>query len=167
MSSRKPGKTHTRLSTSSLRTSWTASSMVLLLWMSACASAPLPSVSASPASQPASQAVLTPSWHWDDPPKFPRCPPNGPAGARYCLSIEDAKQFLHWQQDQKSRFDDAMVDADKRGDKELARRGAVVEDEKSKTLGWVLIVIGSVVAAGAAAFGAGYGVAKIKPLAVP
>jgi len=101
--------------------------------MTSCASGP---PSSQPASAPA-RAAATPTaptiapaaalaptpWAWRTAPKFSRCPDGVPF--RYCLTLDDGRLFLHWQEEQKAGVEEALGQADGLYREEKGRREAL------------------------------------------
>lgn len=79
-------------------------------------------------------------------PRFPKCPPIVTqvfGSARYCLAVEDARTFLHWQQEQQSGAQTAVERVMGLYREELARRQAA-EGMAKPSLGLILGVAGGI-----------------------
>lgn len=95
-------------------------------------------------------------WAWVKAPVFPPCSNRTPKEF-WCLSVEDGRTFLHWQEEQQRNFEGAMLDLDRRADLEEERRKVLTAKPATN---WELVIglaIG-IPAAVAAGFGLGYGI---------
>jgi hypothetical protein len=126
-------------------------------------SAPLASPSSAPASQPTTLRLhVEGDWKWQDPPKFYPCTVRTEE-EWYCLSVMDAVNFLHWQNEQRSGFARALNAAQADKETETVRRVSTVNGAGS-SLGVVLGVAAAMLAVGiGAGFGLGFYTAKKLP----
>ncbi len=83
-------------------------------------------------------------WAWRSAPKWPRCPDGVPF--RYCHTLADGVDFLHWQQEQQSAAEKAIADKDGQYREERGRREAL-EGGGGVSLGQVLGTAGGIVGA--------------------
>lgn len=146
-------------STPSRSTRSTAFLMAALLSLTCCATAttkppapaapPQAEASSAPASAPASQPA---GRRWVSMPRLGPCNPRSEKNF-YCLSIDDAKALLHWQEDQRRDFEAATVTLETTAATEKVRREAVTSTAGTwETLKWISLV-GATLAAG---FGLGW-----------
>lgn len=121
--------------------------MALLLSTTSCASVLRPPSLA--ASQPSSAPVVhrTDPWVWRDPPRFPSCTVVQAAESQWCLTVDDARRFLHWQQEQRSDTELSMADLAGQFRTEKARRELLDGGQGLSALGWLGVAAGVVAAA--------------------
>ncbi len=105
---------------------------------------------AQPAVVPPAAAGKAPQpWAWRSAPRFNKCSPGVVAvdnAARYCLTLADGVDFLHWQQEQKSDAEKAVEAAMGRFREEQGRREAL-ESGSGVSLGQVLGITAGILGA--------------------